>query len=416
MKSLRECVVLDCPRAEVRGGTRLAVPLSTFPPSSNLLSAAIAALMLGFSICAAADERAEHAPAQHESSSIAAYDEAVRAAEQQHGARSEQVVAPLVALANAFARMGHHEEAIVPLQRAISIMRSQYGVFDVRQQDALKGLANSLVAVGRESEAEDLMIYRAHIAEKTYGEGSPKIIPPLCDLGDFFSEIGKAPEAHMTFNAALSIIGAGESMNDPIVIEPLRGIARTYMRRMSYPDGWRILAAKDRELRRDGEHALKRALRIVEADPSAVRPQTRIETLLQMGDWYQIKSAPSEALRYYERAWQLIRTTPNLPSSVRDALNVPLRVYYPTPSIVAHVPAQAREAESQYVQVELTVAADGSVMDAHIVSHDTRERYARDILDAVRNSRFRPKFVDGKTVAASGITYREVFLADEPAI
>jgi len=40
--------------------------------------------------------------------------------------------------------------------------------------------------------------------------------------------------------------------------------------------------------------------------------------------------------------------------------------------------------------------------------------WARDILKAVRDSRFRPKFVDGQAVAATGITYREVFWTSKP--
>lgn len=350
---------------------------------SYVLSAAVAANSLSFSICAAAADSST--------------------------AQSEQIIAPLVARADALARSGHHEEAVPLLQRAVAITRSQYGVFDLRQQDTLEALANSLVAVGRVSEAQDAMIYRAHVAEKTYGEGSPKVIPALCDLGDFFSETGKAPEAHMTFNVALNIVGAGDSLTDPIIVEPLRGLARTWMRRMSYPDAWRPLVAKDGELRRDGEAALQRALRILDADPSATTPQTRIETLIQMGDWYQIKKRPLEALPYYQRAWQLIHTTPKLPSPVSTALNIPMRVYYPTPGIVAYVPAQAKDARSHYVQVEFTVAADGSVTDARIVGHDTRDQYAVDILNAVRDSRFRPKLVDGQPVAAPGITYRETF-------
>ena len=157
---------------------------------------------------------------------------------------------------------------------------------------------------------------------------------------------------------------------------------------------------------------MKRALRIVEADPEA-SPQARIDTLLQMGDWYQIKKLPREALPYYQRAWQLSRTAPYPPSSASTILNVPVRVYYPQPRIVADVPAvHAEEARSQYVQIEFTVAADGLVRDARIVDHDTSDQYAQAILDAVRASRFRPKFVDGQAVAAPGITYREAFLTE----
>jgi tetratricopeptide (TPR) repeat protein len=350
---------------------------------SHPLTAAVAAIALCLAICAAAAERGEHAQTQTELSA-------------------------LLDQASALAGSGHHEEAIPVLQRAVTIMRSQYGVFDLRQQDTLKALASSLTAVGRVSEAQDFMIYRAHVAEKTYGEGSPKIIPALCDLGDFFSETGKAPEAQMTFNVALNIVGAGDVLTDPIIVEPLRGLARTYMRRMSYPEAWLPVAARGR-LQREGEDALKRALRILDSDPSATTPETRIETLIQMGDWQQIKKSPREALAFYQRAWQLIRTTPDLSRAVSTALNVPVRVYYPTPGIVAHVPMQPEEARSHYVQVDFTVAADGSVTDARIVGHDTRDRYAHDILDAVRRSRFRPKFIEGEAVAAPGITYREVF-------
>jgi len=66
------------------------------------------------------------------------------------------------------------------------------------------------------------------------------------------------------------------------------------------------------------------------------------------------------------------------------------------------------------VQLEFTVAADGSVRDARIVEQDTRDLYARDILKAVRESLFRPKFVDGQPVAATGITYRAVFWTGKP--
>ena len=151
----------------------------------------------------------------------------------------------------------------------------------------------------------------------------------MCDLGDWFAEVGMSPEARMTFQMALNIVGDEESLNAPIIVEPLRGIARTYMRRMSYPEAWlrprsppgchvrpelsRPVShgpgghpiVEPRELNREGEHALQRALRILEADPGA-STQTRIETLIQMGDWYQIKKAPREALPYYQRAWKLI--------------------------------------------------------------------------------------------------------------
>jgi TonB family protein len=375
----------------------------------------------------------------------AAYTEAVRSAEQHGGRETQRVLAPLIGLGTTLAGAGHHHDAVPHLERAVAIIRAQLGMFDMHQQDVLKTLAGSLTALGRQPEAQDAMVYRVRVAEKTYGEGNPKVIPWFCDLGNWLADIGKNPQAWLTFQTALHIAGTTDSLNAPIIVEPLRGLARAHMLKASYPDSWRqlrnatlgcdgltrrttaagcgtpvrnsngLLIVEPRTLDPEGEQALQRALRILESDPDSP-PQTRIETLIQMGDWYQIKESPGEALTYYQRAWQLIRTTPKLPDATATALNVPVRVYYPTPQIVANVPKQvaAVDTRSHTVQIEFTVGADGSVRDARIVGSDTRDLYANDILNAVRDSRFRPKFVDGQAVAATGITYREVFWTGKP--
>jgi TonB family protein len=373
-------------------------------------------------------DASQHAKAE------ASYNEALQLAERHAGLESERVLAPLLGLSNTLAASGHHQQAVPRLQRALAIQRSQYGLFDLRQQATLKTLAASLTKLDRTAEAQDLLIYRVRTAEKNYGEGDPKVIPAVCDLGDWFAEVGMAAEARMTFQMALNIAGDKQSLNAPIIVEPLRGIARMYMRRASYPKDWLIPLNRQRTCgdkgwcevgRRDdddpkrilsweGEHALLRALGILEADPGASR-QTLIETLIQMGDWRQILKAPREALPYYQRAWKLIHEAASLPSFAATALNVPVRVYYPTPQIVVDVPVgSAGQTRSNFVQVEFTVAADGSVQDARIVDHDTREPYAQEIFDAVRAARFRPKFIDGQAVAATGITYREVFWTQKP--
>ena len=362
-------------------------------PHIYVFTAAVAALAAVFAMCATAADRVEH----------------VRTAAEPY--------ADELQLGNSLAAAGHHEEAVPHLQRALSLQRSQHGLFDLRQQDTLKTLADSLTALNRVPEAQDLLLYRVRVAEKNYGEGNPKVIPSVCDLGDWFSQNLLSVEARMTFQMALAIVGTTPALKDPIIVEPLRGMARTRMRAQSYPqsgDG-RLVLAKRQEFDREGEEALRKAVQIVETEPSPVTPATRVETLIQMGDWYQIKKSPREALAYYQRAWQLIRATPSLPESVTNAFNVPLRVYYPTPPIVMHVPGVApANTRFHHVQVEFTVAADGSVESARIVDHDTRDQYARDILAAVSDSRFRPKLVDGQPVAASAITYREVFWTGKP--
>ena len=149
------------------------MPVPMDRPHPYLLRVAVAAIAVGFTICAAAAERVEHVPTQTEfsapaadpSSSVdieaalarvnaarsradadplaledaltalgdayldasqyataeAAYNEALRLAEQHGGLESERVLAPLLGLGNTLATSGHHQEAIPRLQRALAI-------------------------------------------------------------------------------------------------------------------------------------------------------------------------------------------------------------------------------------------------------------------------------------------------------
>ncbi|WP_221304323.1 tetratricopeptide repeat protein [Povalibacter uvarum] len=378
-----------------------------------------------------------HANAGQYEAAAPAYNEALQLAER-HGFEDVRVLTPLTGLGIAFSRSGHHDEAVPRLQRALTIQRAKYGLFDVRQQETLKVLAASLTALDRKQEAQDFLVYRGRVAEKAYGAGDVKVVEAMCDLGNWFAETGKTEEARMSFKVALDNASWKLSPNHPAVVEPLRGIARAQMLRQSYPEEWlrprspkgcKTIALEcsppfrmdsrghriilPRKLDPEGEDALKRALWVLEADPRA-SSEVRVETLIQMGDWQQIKKAPVDALSYYQQAWQLSRAASNASSPAAAAFDSPVRVFYPTPMIVAHIPGlPPEETRTQHVQIEFTVKADGSVADARIVEHDTREQYARDILDAVRVSRFRPKLVDGKPVDVPGIVFRETLWRPE---
>lgn len=360
-----------------------------------------------------------YASTRQYSGAASAYNEALQLVESQGEPESKRVLVPLLGLGTAMAESGQHQKAVPRLQRAIAIHRAQYGLFDPGQQETLKLLARSQTALDQFPDAQESLVYRAQVAEKTYGEGRPEVMLAMCDLGDWFAEIGKSLEARTTFLAAMKI-GA---QNGPAVVKPLQGIARTRMRAQSYPrstlpahemnavryNSMGVILAKSKELDEEGELALYQALKILEADGSASTREALIETLVQMGDWYQIRKRPRKALPYYQRAWSQIRTARNPEASIAAALDAPVRVYFPTPNVLAPLSARSEGVHSQHILINLTVAADGSVADARIVDHDTRDRYAQDILNAIRASSFRPKFVDGEPVAVAGIEYREEF-------
>jgi TonB family protein len=356
-----------------------------------------------------------------------AYAEALQITEQRSGSNSTQTFKPLRGLGYSLAASGRDEEAIPYMERALTIARAEYGVFDPEQMDLLHALSDSLTALGRREEAGNHMFYTLRLAEKAYGEGDPRMAPAVCALGEWFAEIYRPAGARMAYQFALNIVTKSVGADDLAAVEPLRGFARTAMQVVSYPEfalrakGHQGVFAVDatghrlsgpRKLTPDGEEALKRALKILDAHGQAAPRQQLIDTLIQLGDWFQIKESPREALPYYQRAWTLM--TVDRSQGAPAELSFPVRVFYPTPNIVVRR-AGAAAADAQFVQVEFTVDADGGVSAARIVQHDTSERFAGQVLSAVRDARFRPRFVDGQPVATASMTLREVLSVSVPA-
>ena len=62
-----------------------------------------------------------------------------------------------------------------------------------------------------------------------------------------------------------------------------------------------------RYLGNEGADVLERAMKILEAQPASAH-DTLVATLIQTGDWYQIKHQPERALPYYRRAAALNAT------------------------------------------------------------------------------------------------------------
>jgi tetratricopeptide (TPR) repeat protein len=368
-------------------------------------------------LAAAHAARGNYAPAE------SAYREAVNVGEQRVGLHSIELVRPLQGLGETLGNMGRHEAALGYLERAVAIIRSHLGVFDPSQQKLLRISADNLMALGRDAEAEEKMLYTLHVAENTYGEGDPRIVPTLCEAGDWFSLVGKPREARMILQVALNIVESRLDRNHVAAVVPLRGIATSYVRELTIPEakprvrGPSTLSRytstelgrepKDpRRLNPNAERSLKRAVQLLEMDPE-LHQHALVDTLIQLGDLLQIKQAPDEALPLYKRAWNLQRDKPDPASSQLDK---PVRLYYPVPLFVSlNLMLSAEEIERHFVEVEFNVESDGSVLDAKIVEHDTTKRYANDILDAIRSSRYRPKFVEGAPTSVTAMRYRETF-------
>jgi TonB family protein len=367
-----------------------------------------------------------------------AFTEAVQTVEQHAGVASPKLLDPLRGLGYTLAAANRHKEAVPPLERALLIDRRSYGLFDIGQQNVLRQLAESLFKTGRLGDAERHVTYLVQLGERVYGRRDPRQVPILCFAAEWHADIGDFSTARLIYRHAISLVDQKSGPNDPTVVEPLRALAGTYTQELYYSTlGLRTQSRErmptdadgssndtrqinPRYLNTEGEKALERAIKILEAQPPSAH-DTLVTTLIQTGDWYQIKHVPDKALPLYRRAAALNATLVQAAAASAPAagdtaaaepapLSFPVRVYYPAPSgATRNTTLPADQVDERYVEVQFTVTSSGDVADAKITGASGTPREAADALSAIRAARFRPKFVGGEPVETTGMSNREVF-------
>lgn len=359
-------------------------------------------------------------------SAEASYREALQITELQVGAASPSILDPLRGLGYALALLERHQEAIPYLERALVISRRSYGLFDISQQGTLRQLAASLTQSGKVLEAEKQMLYLLRLGERTYGARDPRMSPVLRIVGDWYVDTGNFMLGRDRYREAMQIVARKLGKNDPAMVDPLRSLARSYMQEIYFlTQGYQPLQERapldfqgsaqtkginPKYLSSDGEKALERALEILEARPDTT-PRLLTDTLIQMGDWFQLKHQPEKSLVYYRRAAAAFANLDtSSPEAAAAPLSFPVRIYYPMPPLaMRNRQLGPEQIDEKFVAVQFTVTGTGDVQDAKVIEQNGTSRQASEVLQAIRASRYRPKFVDGEPVDTEGVINREVF-------
>jgi TonB family protein len=371
---------------------------------------------------------------------VTAFNESLQITEARAGAASAKLLDPLRGLGYTLAAAERHKEAIPPLERALLIDRRSFGLYDMGQQKVLRQLADSLVKIGRPEDAQRHVAYLVQLGERVYGKRDPRQVPILCFAAGWHGDLGDFISARAIYRTAIAIVENKLGPNDLATVEPLRGLASTYTQELYFStlglrtqtldrtptsaDGNSNLQRElnPRFLASEGEKALERAVKVLDGQPPSAY-DTLLETLIQTGDWFQIKHIPEKALPYYRRAAALSDTISAHEAAmpppfgargkiVVDAspLSFPVRIYYPTPSqATRNLTLPAEQVDERFVAVQFTVTDSGDVEDAKITEANGTQRESADTLAAIRAARFRPKFVNGEPVETTGMTNREVF-------
>lgn len=368
----------------------------------------------------------------------AAFEEALALAEKHAGHASHHTLDPLKGMGFALAADDRHAQALPYLDRALLISHRTHGLFNPNQQSILRQLANSMSRTGQALDAERHVNYMLRVGERQYGKDNPEIVPLKCSVGDWHAQIGVFDHARRQYRESIRLIEKKLGPKDVALVLPLRRLAWSYVQELHFEanglldpyevaDPTRTYQFKSevdrlgntRFISPEGQRALLRAVSILKDSPNA--PQTLLmETLIDLGDWYQVKQDPDKALPFYREAAQVHASLSATPKDrMRGAHSpfvLPQRLYYPVPGAVARShQLDPNRSEEVYVQMQLTVAKDGSVKDAKLIDASALSRQASEIVNAMKDARFRPKLIDGEPVDTVDMDFREVFRSHKKA-
>lgn len=317
--------------------------------------------------------------------------------EKESGHVTRELEVPLFELGKLYVAADQCQNAIPILRQAVSLSQRLDGVMNTRQLALYEPLLECFVArdMLRDLErAQDQMIL---VRENAYGKNDVRILPALAHAGAWYEQAGEYEIARDVYSRALKIARQAVGEQDVRLVEPLRALARTYRLEMQYEPE----ALRGRALDAQGERTLERAARIVRLNVDA-EPQLRIDTLLDLADWYQMAGAVRDAAKVYKEVWDSAAQT-------GDVLEEPQPILYRAAVGVAlrRPPQQRDKLQHYWIDFEFTVTRFGEVADVVVRDATAPRDLQLSIAENLKRTHYRPRFVDGAAVDTPRVRIRQ---------
>jgi len=330
-----------------------------------------------------------------------------------------------------------YDLAVPRFELAIALVRREQGLFTEEQIPFLEKYADSLVQIGRANEAVRARRYILRAVERTSGPGSLRYAQEFESIGRWFIRLGAYDEARASLRKSIQIIEAANGEDAVELIGPLTAVAECARRQLIDPSYTLAAAVDDQRqslfhdtmppvlpstspssVANEGQAALNRAVEIAAAQtpPSPVQV-AHVRTLL--GDWYLSRSREEQGLSNYQLAWQAAGdSTVDGKPLTKLLFGRPMQLVYTPPGTWnRYADRQADEVVVRMAVLDLTVAADGHVAEATVLSDGGNSKFGEQMQRAARAAIYRPRLENGTPVATRGVKLEQPFYAlleDEP--
>jgi hypothetical protein len=343
----------------------------------------------------------------------------IEQARDEQGALSTALVAPLLDLGLLYVSTDRCEDAIGVITQALGISRAADGLFNLRQLELLDPLFECYLALDLQRDLDREVRYTLLLGEQTFGRDDARLLPAIDRAARWYEQAGRYISARKLHTRGVWLAERAGGKEDLRLIGPLRGIARAY--RLEYVHGLHALDLEDNQIsalrsrarlqepfiRLDqvGTNALRRAEKILRRHPDAGRALV-VDTLLDLGDWYQTANARRDAMRTYKAAW-VEAHAPGYDGEMPFAEPRPV-VYRTSAGVALRRPPARREGYRRYwVEFEFTVTRAGLVEDIEVLDSDASRALRNWLREDLQRTRYRPRFVAGEPVDTPGFSLRQ---------
>lgn len=328
---------------------------------------------------------------------------AIDLAQQLEGRFSERQLGAIFELGRAYADMEEHTLAVATFTEAQALSRRLLGLLNLKQLDMLEAMSVSLRALEAWEEADLRALEAFQIAERNYGPDAPELLPAMYRLALWYRYSGRVEEERALYMRAIRLLEADGGSDDPRIIEPLRGLAKSMQYAASFIDP-RSTAATPMGYP-SAEQALNRALDIARSQEPPV-PQLEALLLIDLGDWSMAVTRRNTAVSRYAEAWQRLSDAENGEELRARWFSRPAAVTSPQPSWLGVRQRGAEPGlEDGRVVASYTVNDQGRAEDILIIDSHPAGLKDTTVRRTLRSHRFRPRFEEGKPVATPNQTY-----------
>jgi len=310
---------------------------------------------------------------------------------------SSDLVSPLVALGLAFNKSEQYNEAVKIFNRALHINWVNNGFYNLEQIKIHDSLTESFIGLTNLEEANHHQSFQLSIYNNHFGKDNIKVDESLVKLAKWYRRSGQVLSERLVFKELLSRQSNREKQEPQKLIRTLQGISFSHRR-----EGISMY---------DSVSPLKKALNIfTESQNQDLR--LKLELLIDLGDTYTSYGRVSSADKAYQDCWQLIEEDSALKPEIEERFSKPVKVrniFIPEKYPIDRPIDKNKNHKQGFLTVRFDVETTGKTSKVVIIESNPSEILDRVALSAMKNTIYRPIYIDAEAQRSDELTIRHEF-------